>query len=376
MSNLVIDPLLNPKQQYSRSKCTDRMELEAEMVKCFKLGKNSNSCVIFPSGMAAISHVAFAMMRANFENKDIIVNGSELYCDTPRCIQAWGNVFGARVLQQDVSVADAEILKVFEKFGAKVKMFFVESCSNPSGKMLNWDLLRKIKQLCPQIVVCVDNTWLTSVLFNPFQHGADLVVESLSKYRSDGKCIGGMVVGPKNLINVVRDAATLNGQFVGADHCKLFLNAQETLYQRVITAGTIADEVVGRLSQIQGVKVVHPKLKPHPSFANYQRYVPLLPGPSVFWMHIRSNCSLRDAETVKSAYLKVETSFGSKYSKIDPWPKIGASVDYDSQISASSNSSNSTNDHGVWLRISIGYEENLDFIMQELQNIIKNFAQI
>ena len=43
---------------------------------------------------------------------------------------------------------------------------------------------------CP-IWTSEDNTWLSGALFNPLEHGADLVVESLTKYVSAGRCIGG-----------------------------------------------------------------------------------------------------------------------------------------------------------------------------------------
>lgn len=40
----------------------------------------------------------------------------------------------------------------------------------------------------------VDNTWLTSTIFNPFDFKhVDIVVSSMSKYYSAGSCIGGAV---------------------------------------------------------------------------------------------------------------------------------------------------------------------------------------
>jgi hypothetical protein len=44
---------------------------------------------------------------------------------------------------------------------------------------------------CPIWKTSEDNTWLSGALFNPLEHGADLVVESLTKYVSAGRCIGG-----------------------------------------------------------------------------------------------------------------------------------------------------------------------------------------
>ena len=44
----------------------------------------------------------------------------------------------------------------------------------------------------------VDNTWLTSSVFNPFDFDIDIVVTSLSKYYSAGSCIGGAIIYKKS----------------------------------------------------------------------------------------------------------------------------------------------------------------------------------
>lgn len=61
-----------------------------------------------------------------------------------------------------------------------------------------------------------DNTWLTGCLFNPLAHGADLVVESMTKYVSAGRCIGGHVLGPNGLM------ASSLGPGSPSSHCFCF----------------------------------------------------------------------------------------------------------------------------------------------------------
>lgn len=77
----------------------------------------------------------------------------------------------------------------------KIDLFLFEACSNPSGLFFNFNILKKFPSHTK--VVC-DNTWLSPALFNPIKQGADVIVESMTKYISGGTCIGGLIIGKKN----------------------------------------------------------------------------------------------------------------------------------------------------------------------------------
>lgn len=71
---------------------------------------------------------------------------------------------------------------------------------------------------------------------------------------------------------------------------------------------------------------------------------------------------MRDIENVK------KTSYGSAHSKIDPWPRLGSSDDYFETKKALQ--------QGVWLRISVGYDDeflNLKKTCKQLLKIFKKF---
>eukprot|EP00913_Durusdinium_trenchii_P014462 g13566.t1 len=82
------------------------------------------------------------------------------------------------------------------------------------------------------LFVC-DNTWLSGALFNPLDHGADLVVESMTKYVSAGMCIGGAVLGPNGLMAPILSWIKAFGIFVGQDHCQLFAEGLQSLHARM-----------------------------------------------------------------------------------------------------------------------------------------------
>lgn len=76
----------------------------------------------------------------------------------------------------------------------KTKLLFAETIANPSIKVLDFD---KYSKICKdnKLPFVVDNTLATPVLVRPFEHGADIIVHSTTKYL-DGhaQCVGGLLV--------------------------------------------------------------------------------------------------------------------------------------------------------------------------------------
>lgn len=76
----------------------------------------------------------------------------------------------------------------------KTKLVFVESIGNPLGNIIDLEAVPKIAHEYG-VPVIVDNTVATPALLKPFEHGADIVVHSLTKYiGGHGNSIGGAIV--------------------------------------------------------------------------------------------------------------------------------------------------------------------------------------
>ena len=74
------------------------------------------------------------------------------------------------------------------------KAIYVESISNPSARLLDFEELAKLAHRY-DIPLIVDNTFATPYLFQPLEHGADIVVYSATKaLNGHGNAIGGLVV--------------------------------------------------------------------------------------------------------------------------------------------------------------------------------------
>jgi O-acetylhomoserine (thiol)-lyase len=138
------------------------------------------------SGMAAITYAIQAITSVG----DNIVSTSQLYGGTY-------NLFAHTLPRQGVTVkfASGDDLASFDQLiDQNTKAIFCESIGNPAGNVIDLEGLAQIahKHGVPLIV---DNTVASPALCRPFEHGADIVVHSLTKYiGGHGTSIGGMIV--------------------------------------------------------------------------------------------------------------------------------------------------------------------------------------
>ena len=95
--------------------------------------------------------------------------------------------------------ADADDASSFEKaISPKTKAIFVESIANPGGRVTDLEAIAKIAKKAG-IPLIVDNTLATPYLCQPFKHGANIVVHSLTKFMGGhGNSMGGVIVDGGN----------------------------------------------------------------------------------------------------------------------------------------------------------------------------------
>ncbi|CAM3884804.1 O-acetylhomoserine aminocarboxypropyltransferase/cysteine synthase family protein [Shewanella aquimarina] len=138
------------------------------------------------SGMAAITYAIQALTQVG----DNIVSTSQLYGGTY-------NLFAHTLPRQGVEVRMAAF-DDFEGLEAHIdnntKALFCESIGNPAGNIVDIARLAEIAHR-HGVPLIVDNTVATPVLCRPFDHGADIVIHSLTKYiGGHGTTIGGVII--------------------------------------------------------------------------------------------------------------------------------------------------------------------------------------
>ncbi|HYQ38826.1 MAG TPA: bifunctional O-acetylhomoserine aminocarboxypropyltransferase/cysteine synthase, partial [Pseudomonas sp.] len=165
------------------------------------------------SGMAAITYAIQTVAGVG----DNIVSVAKLYGGTY-------NLFAHTLPRQGIEVrfaAHDDIAALEALIDANTKAVFCESIGNPAGNIVD---LRALADAAHRhgVPLIVDNTVATPILCRPFEHGADVVVHSLTKYiGGHGTSIGGIVVD--------------SGQFPWADHKERFplLNTPDPSYHGV-----------------------------------------------------------------------------------------------------------------------------------------------
>jgi O-acetylhomoserine (thiol)-lyase len=183
------------------------------------------------SGQAAVTYAIQTIAEAG----DNIVSASTLYGGTY-------NLFAHTLPQFGITTrfADGRNPASFEPLiDARTKAIFIESLGNPSGQVTDIAAVAEIAHR-HGVPVIVDNTVPSPYLCRPFEHGADIVVHSLTKYLGGhGTSIGGAIVD--------------SGKFPWAQHKARFprLNEPDVSYH-----GVVYTEALGAAAYIGRARVV------------------------------------------------------------------------------------------------------------------------
>ncbi|MES9831960.1 MAG: aminotransferase class I/II-fold pyridoxal phosphate-dependent enzyme [Candidatus Thiodiazotropha sp. DIVDIV] len=138
------------------------------------------------SGMAAITYAIQCIAQSG----DNIVSTSQLYGGTY-------NLFAHTFPRQGIEVRMAsfdDYEKLESLIDAKTRALFCESIGNPAGNIVDLERLAEIAHR-HGVPLIVDNTVATPYLCRAFDHGADIIIHSLTKYiGGHGTTVGGVII--------------------------------------------------------------------------------------------------------------------------------------------------------------------------------------
>jgi O-acetylhomoserine (thiol)-lyase len=183
------------------------------------------------SGMSAISYAIQTIAEAG----DNIISAATLYGGTYNLFAHTFPQFGIEVRFADHRDPDA-FAKLIDEH---TKAIFCESVGNPLGNITDFERLAEIAHKAG-VPLIVDNTVPSPYLCRPIEHGADIVVHSLTKYLGGhGTSIGGVIVD--------------SGKFPWAEHKTRFrrLNEPDVSYH-----GVVYTEALGAAAYIGRARVV------------------------------------------------------------------------------------------------------------------------
>ena len=238
---------------YNRNRNPNRNAL-AELMTYTEGGDAS---AIFSSGMAAISTTIISLVQAG----DHIVSDRTLYGES---IDIFTHVLSKYNVEVDF-VDFTDLSQVKEAVKENTVLFYTETVSNPMTTVPD---LKELSDIAHSYGAClvVDNTFMTSVGVRPLEFGADVVVNSLTKFangHSDAVC--GAATGKQEYIDKIYANQVLLGSTADAFTSWLVQRGMRTMQLRVEKQMQNAARLAEALSKSSYVKkVYHPSLKDHP----------------------------------------------------------------------------------------------------------------
>jgi methionine-gamma-lyase len=224
--------------------------------------EESEDALVFSSGMSAIATLMLALVSQN----DVIVHSGPLYAATETMIARILSRFGIRFLdfpagatQDEIEVLLAEAKALAAQNGGKLALIYLESPANPTNALVDIQGVAAARAaVCgaeDAPPIAIDNTFLGPIWLQPLQHGADLVVYSLTKYAGGhSDLVAGGVLGAKKWIDPIRMMRNTIGTICDPHTAWMLLRSLETLELRMTRAGENAATVCAYLAQ-------HPKIE-------------------------------------------------------------------------------------------------------------------
>lgn len=274
--------------------------------------EGGSAALAVASGAAAVTYAITALAKAG----DHVVAQKTIYGGSYNLLKLTLKEFGI-----DTTFVDAHNLKeVEDAIQDNTKLVYLETLGNPNSDIPDIDAISDIAHK-HGLPVVVDNTFGTPYFFRPFEHGANVVVHSATKFfGGHGTTLGGIIVdggnfdwkksgkypqlsapnesyhgisfvdaaGPAALAVYIRAILLRDeGATLSPFNAFILLQGIETLSLRLERHAENTKKVIEYLSKHPLVeKVNHPSLPDHPDHELYKKYFPN-GGASIFTFEIK-----------------------------------------------------------------------------------------
>jgi cystathionine gamma-synthase len=242
---------------YTRPDNPSRRALE----QCIASLEGGADATTYASGSAA-SLAVFSLLRPG----DHVIAPIEVYHGSAKQLRDIVGPMGVEYSFVDLTNVDA----VRQALTDRTRLVWIETPSNP---MLNISDIATLADLAHGrgALVCVDNTFATPIWQRPFDHGADIVMHSSTKYfGGHSDVMGGAVVTRDRggLAEKLRDYQATAGGVPSAFDCWLIRRSVTTLSCRVRAQTETAGRLATYLSKHQRIeRVFYPGLETHRNHA-------------------------------------------------------------------------------------------------------------
>jgi methionine-gamma-lyase len=258
---------------YSRLNNPDLEILEDRLT----LWDDAEACIVFQSGMAAISTTLLALTRPG----DVILHSDPLYGGTEYLlrqilpefhIETYGFRAGGTRDGMEASVEQA-------KASGRLAAILIETPANPTNDLVDIAacaaVAEKHGRSDRKTPVIVDNTFLGPVWQRPLEHGADLVIYSATKFiGGHSDVIAGACLGSQKLLAPIRGLRTFLGTMSSPMTGWMLMRSLETLKLRMTAQMKNARYVADFLAdhpKVQDVSYLGHIKENDPQYALYRK---------------------------------------------------------------------------------------------------------
>lgn len=312
--------------------------------------ENGIDAVALSTGMAAIT-----LMMELFEPGDHLIVDSDLYGGSIRLFQNISKKNGIFFTSIDCYKENVETY-----INEKTRAVYIETPTNPMMNVTDIAELAKITKK-HQILLIVDNTFLSPYFQNPLDLGADFVVHSGSKYLGghNDTLAGFLVTGRVDISERLRFLIKTTGAGLAPFDCFLIQRGIKTLGIRMEKAQENAVRIAEWLSGQKAVtNVIYPGLESHPGHEIMKKQARGF-GAMITFQLQRKELALAVLEKVRM--IKFAESLGGVETLIT-YPVTQTHADVPPEIREQNGITDST------LRLSVGIENSKD-LLGELEQV-------
>lgn len=231
-----------------------------EFVKKVCLMEGAEEGIATATGMAAVFSSFMTFLSAG----DHILSASAVFGSTHAILTKYLPKWGIEYSYFDMN--KPETIEGLIK--TNTKLLYVETPSNPGLDIID---LKFVADVCKKhnILFIVDNCFATPAVQQPIQFGADLVLHSATKFMDgQGRVLGGVVVGKKELINQMYLFIRNTGPSMSPFNAWVLSKSLETLYVRMEKHAANALYIAKALEGHPALTwVKYPFLESHPRYA-------------------------------------------------------------------------------------------------------------
>jgi methionine-gamma-lyase len=243
----------------------------------------AEAAAAFESGMAAITTTVFTFLRPG----QVVAFSEPIYGGTEYLFHEILPAFGIETVPfpaWDGRTGLEAALDGGEDRRDRLAMIYIETPANPTNRLVDIEMCAEIAKDCSaddrRVLVAVDNTFLGPLWQHPLEHGADLVLYSLTKFvGGHSDLIAGACLGSEEMIARIKATRTFFGSMAGPWTGWLLLRSLETLKLRMTSQMKNARYVADFLADHPKVEAVHYLGHMDESHEDYETYRKQCVGP-------------------------------------------------------------------------------------------------